>query len=377
MKRILSALVPAGFLSLVLALVPAASYAFTTKTGSTVSVAKADTTQGTLYAAGSNVTIDGNINGDLICGGSSVTVNGDVTGDVICAAQTIVINGTVGGNVRVAGQTVNLNGTVARNTTIFAQTLYVNSSAKLGGDLLVFAQTASVYGPIAGELYGGATTITLGSTVGGNVNLTVNELSFGSSAAIAGNLTYTSDKQLAIDKTKVAGTVTFKQATSSARHAKAFSWGAWIFGRIYAITAAYLVAFVLLWVAPRPLRRLTSTMLEKPLPTIGWGFLAGLAVPFALLFIAFTFIGLPLMVLGGMLWLIAMGLSGLIASVAFGRAILGWTKWNAKSLGWAIAVGIPVGFIAFGLPILGFFLGLVAIWWTFGGLALNAKYLRD
>ncbi len=49
--------------------------------------------------------------------------------------------------------------------------------------------------------------------------------------------------------------------------------------------------------------------------------------------------------------------------------------WKDKkdSLVWSSVVGVPVSWIVFGIPVLGWLFSLVAIWWGLGGTFLNLK----
>lgn len=85
-----------------------------------VSLASSETHDGSLYAVGKTVRIDGNVKGDLYCAASSVEINGTIDGDVLCAAQSMVIAGDVADDVRVASQEVSVSSTVGGSMSAMA-----------------------------------------------------------------------------------------------------------------------------------------------------------------------------------------------------------------------------------------------------------------
>lgn len=380
MRRLLASIASAGFLAFALALVPTAASAVSSLTGSNITLAKPETHNGTLYAAGQTVVIDGTVHGDLVCTGQTVTINGAVSGDVICAAQTLTINGPVAGNVRVIGQTVALNGTIGKNLNVAGQIVNLGSLASVSGEAGVWAETAEVSGPISSNLYGSVGILTLKSTVGGNVDVMVKSLSLGSEAKIAGNLGYASTATFTINQSKVGGEIKRSDPPqSSSRPAPTStgtSFGVWLAGRLYVLAALLIIALPLAWLAPRPLNRLASTMVAQPGLSTGWGFVGLIALPIIGLMLMLTVIGIPLALLGLVFWILLIFTSSIFAGVAVGKFALQRMGWNKDSLIWATLIGVSIFVVVTSLPILGFLLTIVALWWVTGGLMLNAKYLR-
>ncbi len=378
MKKLLTTFASAGVLALFAVLVPTTVLAASAKTGTNVNLAKSETNSGTLYASGQNVVIDGTVNGDLICAGQVVTINGPVSGDVLCVAQTLTINGPVAGNVRVAGQTVALNGTIGKNLNVAAQTLNFGSSASVGGEAGIWAETAVVSAPVGSNLYGSMTTLNLESTVGGNVDVIVKSLSLGNEAKIAGNLGYASSATFTIDQAKVGGTITRSDLPEGAAKpaSPGFSFAGWLAGRLYVLVALLVIAVPLAWLAPRPLNRLVTSMLDRPGSSVGWGFVGQVALPVIGILVFLTFVGIPLALLGLVLWILLLSTSAIFAGIAVGRYTLKRAKWNQDSLLWATIAGIVIFVAITSLPILGVLISIVAIWWVTGGLMLSAKYLR-
>jgi cytoskeletal protein CcmA (bactofilin family) len=378
MKLLRIAIATAAIVSLAV-LTPTIAMAASTKTGNDMSLVKSETHDGTLYAYGQTLIIDGNIKGDLVCAAETVTVNGDVSGDILCAAQNLTINGAVGGNVRIIGQTVTLNGTIGKNLNAAAQSVTTGPQAKIGSEAGILAETTTLRGPIGSNLYGSMSTLNLKSTVNGNVDVYVETLALASDAEIGGNLGYASSATFAIDPSKVGGTIRRSDPPQGSAHSttNSFSFAGWFAERLYVLAAILVIALPLVWFAPRLLNRLVKTMLDKPGPSIGWGFVGLAILPFAGLIAFMTIIGIPLAILGLVGWAVLFFTSNIFAGIALGKVVLSRMSWNKDSLGWAALIGSVLLIVVTSLPILGFLVSVVALWWVAGGLILSSKYLRN
>lgn len=354
--------------------VPAMAVAATQNGSADVTLAKGDNRTGTYYVAGQTITVDGDVAGDVVCAGQTVVINGSVGGDVLCGAQTLTVNGPVGGSVRAGGQIVTVNGNVARNITVGAQNFVLGSNAKVGGDVAVGAQATTLSGPVGQSVYAGAETLAINSGVGGNVTAQVQSLSLGGGAALVGNLDYTSDNTFALDKSKVQGLI--------AKHAPArpAARGTTAAGRLgsllFSIVATLLGALLVISLAPRLVRSVTSTMQQRWPATIGWGALAVIAGPIVLIVMALTVVGLPTALVIGMLWIVALVTSAGFAGVTVGRLILQQADGNRRGLALSALVGVPIVTLAIWLPWVGGVFGLAAGIWAVGGMLFAANRAR-
>ncbi|HEX3082263.1 MAG TPA: polymer-forming cytoskeletal protein [Candidatus Saccharimonadia bacterium] len=345
-----------AIIGLVLGLaVPATALAASGAGGSTVTLAKGDNRTGTYYAAGQNVTINGNVEGDVICGGQIVEINGSVGGDVLCASQNITINGPVGGSVRVVGQNVTINGTVGRNVTAAGQTLTLGSNAHVSGEVAVAGQT-----------------MTLGSTIDHDAVVGGMELALGGS--IGGDLTYYSNDTFSIDRTKVAGTITHRVPEHQARQSNPVA--SQLRMLLYWLVAGLFVTLVLVWVMPRFVRTVATTMMTQIGRSFGWGALALIAIPVVMFLVSLTVIGIPLAVLLGILWVAAILSAELFAGVAVGMMALGRKETGRKAMVLATLAGVPLVMVLGWLPFVGVFVKLAAVMWSLGGLTIAANKAR-
>ena len=70
--------------------------------GETVIIASGEVIDDDLYIAGTNIVIDGTVNGDIFGGGTTITINGNVNGSVTLGGQNVTINGDIAHSARLA-----------------------------------------------------------------------------------------------------------------------------------------------------------------------------------------------------------------------------------------------------------------------------------
>jgi len=357
---------------------PIAASAFAVKSDTAVYVAKGETIEGDLYAAGQSITVDGKINGDLICAGQSVNVNGDVEGDVICAGQSVNVNGKVGGNVRVAGNAVNINNEVGRNVNALGASIVLGKDAKIGWSMLFAGTIGEIRGKISGNLTGIGSEVVISGDIAKDVKLKLNNhkkdkggLAVTSNAKIGGNINYTDKNEASFEQgATVAGEINQIMPKIKEQDNKENVWGYGL-GVIYSIFASLVIGLVLISFWGKQTKKITDKMLAKAGASIGWGIIVMFIAPILALFLILTLIGIPLAALLIGVWLIAICLSKILVGILIGRSILEkiWKK-RRDSLLLAMVIGIILVKLIVALPLFGWILGLLAIWWGLGGFWL-------
>ncbi|MEA3463737.1 MAG: polymer-forming cytoskeletal protein [Patescibacteria group bacterium] len=361
-----------------LLIIPISAKAFAVKTGDSIYIAKNQTIEGNLYAAGTSITVDGTVTGDVICAGQTVNINGMVDGDVICAGQSVNINGVVNGNVRAVGNSININGQVARNVMAFGATVNLGTEARVGWDMLIGAAIGEIRGKIGRDLHGGASAVTIAGEIGKDVRLKIDNQKSDKSgliimdgANIGGNIIYTDRAEALIASGAViAGEIT--RNSPKIRKEKIITVWAW--GRLYSIFSALVVGLVLISLWNKQIKKLTDKMLDKAGPSIGWGVIIMFLTPIIAILLLITLIGMPLAFILIGVWLIALFISKILVGILAGRNLLEklWPK-QKDSLIFAMIIGIVITWIIFSLPIIGWLFCLGAMWWGSGGIWLYFK----
>jgi cytoskeletal protein CcmA (bactofilin family) len=363
------------FLGLLLMLLSAFSWMAVARAQSfrhaaTVTVSSGQTVNSTLFAAGRTIDIAGNVNGDVFCAGANVTISGRVHGDVLCAAQNLTVTGQVTGDVRLAGQNVTLGGLVAGNATIAAQSLTQQSRSAVNGDVSLTGQDATLNGRIGRDVAGATQTLSIGGPVGRNISVNVNKLHLSSGARVTGNITYASNNTLSqASDAQVAGTVTKHAAVTHKHHGISAAAG-WLF-LLYAYVVLTVTAVVLVLVLPGLFERAAAVTWGRLGLTFLIGLVSSIVVPVVLVLLMATAIGIPLALMAGLMWLLAVLLSGPFTAYLLGRRIL--RRSNPLLV---MLVGAAVVFLLYLLPFVGWLFWLIGMWVGLGALLMLARDMR-
>lgn len=354
-------------------------------------VAKEEVINSNYVAVGSSITVDGKIQGDVICAGRSITINGFIDGDVLCAGQTITINGEVRGNVRVVGSSVAINGKVARNVMVAGSDINLGSEAEIGWDMLFAGAYSDIRGEVKRDVDGTAAIMTIGSKVGRNVNLfgernddaknNTNKnktITIAKGAVINGNLSYTASQDAVIeDGATIKGSTdrhNFSMRTSKDSESAVAGYVWW---RIIVIFAALLVGLLLVSWLKRPINQMYQKIYNKPFATLGYGLLFIIVAPIICLLLFFTFIGIPLALMLGTVWLMMLYLGKIITAIMIGEEIMKRRKQvegRKHNIILSMIVGIVVSYIIFSIPVIGTLVALLA---TMCGVGLVWIYGRE
>jgi cytoskeletal protein CcmA (bactofilin family) len=401
-------------------------------------VEMAGTVNGNLIATGSSVTISGEVNGDVIAGGSTVTITGTVNGNVFAAGNEILMDGAVQGSVFAAGNTTALGPKAEVGGNLFAAgfSVAMETGSRVTRDIAVAGYQAILAGGIGRDVRAGVAAFELTGTVGRNAIITVEApsddkdqtafmaflpyshvsrivpvgLHVSSGAVIQGNLDYYSpaEQPSGIQATPGGGATFHYRPSQNNRDvpkvqpdvsARIIDIGAlmvnYVFGVIREFLTLVLLGALAVWQIPSLLTRAAGTLRDKPLPSLGWGFLvlvlglAGLVMAFFVILMLGLAVGV--VTLFGLMSTVftigfsAVGLSGalfmalaqygtkLVAALLIGDTFLRLIRKDyAASAFWPLLLGIVIIVLFDAVPILGtlisFFIalfGLGALWLVF------------
>ena len=198
-----------GTVALVLPLTAAASPLV--RVADAITLGSTELVVGDWYSAGGTVTLSGTIDGDAYVTAGTVTVNAPVKQDLVVLGGAVRVNANVGDDIRVLSGDVTISGTVGGDVIVLAGTLHLTDTARIAGDLIVMAETATIEGDVAGDLFARASTLSLGGNIGGDVRVPeAHAFALTKSADIKGSLTYSAPSVLEQAETaKVAGKIEY------------------------------------------------------------------------------------------------------------------------------------------------------------------------
>lgn len=256
MKKILSVAI------LIAVAMPAFAFAAQIRSGEQVNIGRNETIQGNYYIAGATLNIAGTITGDLLAGGGNLNISGPVYKDITVAGGTINLSGNVGEDLRVAGGDITISGSI-------------------GGDLVV---------------------------AGGNVQILPD-------ASIGGDLFAAGGKVVNQGKVKGKISIITSPEQKGQRDKGFLGLGIWW---LIATLMKLVIGLVLYYL----LRPGTQEVLKKAVSNFGSEFLRGflilVAMPVALVLLMFTIVGIPISIMGFLIYAALM-----IVSSVFGAIILG------------------------------------------------------
>ena len=318
--------------------------AFDSRTGDTVIIEKGEVIEDDLYVNASTIVLDGTVKGDLVAFGQTITVNGVVEGDLLAAGQAVIITGEVMDDARIAGQVLQVGSSAVIGDDLIAagMSLETQKGSQVGGDLVVGSGQVLVAGDVADDIEAGTAAFELRGSVGGNVQAYVDAtsdthdgppmnmfitqspiaipsvpagLTIADSAKIGGNLEYSSTIDLPIPSSVVGGKVTRVEPAVDTKPipvepSPAQKVNTWIFGLFHRAVTLILIGLLFSWLFPNFLANTTKKLQTQFWPSLGWGFIGGMAYLFTvlILFVATIF----LFIIG-----LAFTLGGLAVSVLF------------------------------------------------------------
>ena len=184
------------FSALFLLLLPTLVQASTVRGGERVVITEEQIVEGDFYSIAEEVFNSGEIKGDLLTTGIALTTNGLVGGDITSVSGKVDVSGIVNDDVRVVSGEVVISGEIKGDLVVVGGDLKVLSTASIAGDVIIYGASADIAGSVGRNIHGSIENLRLDGKVLGEVNVKTTNLTLGERADIAGNLTYTSPKEM-------------------------------------------------------------------------------------------------------------------------------------------------------------------------------------
>jgi cytoskeletal protein CcmA (bactofilin family) len=359
-------------MSLLGAMWPAAALAAVVRRGETVTIGPDEVLNEDLYAFGSTILIQGTVRGDVITAARTLEISGTVEGDVLSMTGDTRISGQVQGSVRAASGTLVVTGQVGEDCVAATGQARFEPGARVGGDIFLAANTATLQAPVGGQVQAAAETLTLEAPVTGNVRAEVATLRLTSAANIGGSLRYTAGKsaEIASDAT-IAGPVERLTPTQRQRQGPLM----YVIGWVRSVVGLFALGLLLVLLLPDFSRRLPVTLRRAPWRSLGWGTAAFVGIPVlaALLVIVGLLLG------GWWIGLIVLGLYAVALALCFpvvGMFIGSWLLERFGKAGTPLVLALLLGLVLLTLvdrvPVLGALIILATVLFGLGALILTA-----
>lgn len=337
--------------------------------GEQPSLAGNERLNGDFYIAGGNVSSAGPVAGDLAAVGGNVMVTSAVTQDVFAGGGSVTVLGTVGDDLRVGGGNVTVGSQVRGDLIAGGGQVQVSGSG-VSGDVLWGGGVLRLEAPVAGNLKLAGGEVYINSTVGGGVEFIGDKITLGRSAVIEGDLTYTSANEVVMEEgAAVRGETQFtrrEQQGDMKGGLAAFASLAFFAGFFMRLACALLLALVF----HRYARTLVESVADRPLLELGRGFAAFAITPVASVVLLATVLGVPLGILGLILFAMMLIFASLLAPVLLGSVL---HKLVMKPSGYEVTwLTVLVGVIAYAvlgwIPFVGWIGKFILVLMTLGAI---------
>jgi len=342
------------------------------RTGQTVVVSEA--LHDDLYVAGGTVTMSAAIDGDVTAAGGTVDLTGDVTGSVLAAGGTVTAGGTIGRSLRAAGGAVTVDSHIKSDAVLAGGVVRVDAVAQIGRDLAVGGGSVNVSGTVGRNALIGGGDAVIGGTIHGDVEIQANRIVLLPTARIGGALRYFADQPIEIQAgAQIAGGTTQMPAPSRPRQAigAPISPRLWLWRGIVEMISILVLGCVTFAVAPRGAFPVVRELEERFGRSLLTGFILLVTVPVAAALLVLTVIGIPVSVIGMLLY-VATLYPGLVFVAAWlGHRALQRMRHQGQegpSIYWSVAAGAVALAVLFAVPFAGWVIRLVAILAGFGAL---------
>lgn len=349
------------------------------KTGNLVVIEGA--INGDAFLAGATVLVKGSVSGNLFVAGSSVNISGDIGGSIFAAGSMVSVTGKIGQGAYIAGSSANLHSAVAKSAYVFGGSVSLSETAFIGLDLITGGASVEVRGRVGRNANAYANSVSVENQISGDLSAQIEEdgvLALMSKAKIGGNLYYKSAAENQLVKQSgatVGGQTVFQSSVrDGAADQKGRSVSGFVLVQIIRLFWLVVTGLVLVAVMPKPVKRVSSAMLAKPWANMGWGLIYLIVTPIVCVILLATVIGLPLALILGAGYAVALFVTKVLAAVFIGALIIGsWLKKKDPGLIWSLILGGVILVLITAIPFIGWFLSLVMTIWALGALVRVKK----
>ncbi|MGQ0385170.1 MAG: hypothetical protein ACT4UP_10880 [Gammaproteobacteria bacterium] len=256
--------------------------------------------EGHAFVAAGRVEIRERVEKSAFVTGGDVSLTGDVGRNVYAAGGDVRVAGEIGGRLRAAGGTVQL-----------LSTGKVHGNATLAGGSIV------VDGEVGERLRAFGESILINGRIGGDVEVAGESIRIGPDARIGGRVEYRSGSDVQVDPAaQVEGGV--MEVDRDKRWLRRVGHGAAIAGGISISFGMMLVGALMILLAPRFSREAAGAVASKPLQSLGLGCVMLIGIPFALVVLLVTIVGIPLALLLGLGYAVLLLFGYLVGAIFVG-----------------------------------------------------------
>jgi hypothetical protein len=329
-----------------------------------------------LFAAGDDVRLAVTATDDVAVAGGNIIVDGSALAHLFLAGRDLAFQNSTASDVFAAAGDIDIiSGEVSDDLVAAGGRIWLAGEARIGGDAVISGGRLRIAAPIGGELRAAGGSIELDSAVTGDVRLDGETIVIGPNARIEGSLTHRGRNVSISPQAQVVGETTALTPPPKPDLRPLKILGVWFAASI--LFGFFLMAVLVAALLPRLMNDAARAIRTKPVVVFALGLLLAIAAPFTIVALAITLLGLPLAFLAGAVFAALWPLAVIGAVYAAAMLVRARTHkaMEAPSLGArALWAGLAmIVFVLLGLiPVIGFFLWLLAYLFGLGAVAWSA-----
>jgi cytoskeletal protein CcmA (bactofilin family) len=331
---------------------------------------------GSLVAAGQNITVGGPLTRNLIAAGQNVDITGAVGGDAVCACAALSHSGQVDGALRVLAGTIFITGGVGQDVVAGCGTLNIGKDAEVRGDVVATCRALEIGGTVRGDVRATAAAIVISGSVDGDVEVTDGEkLVLTEDARVFGNLRYRSAKPLdlknpdlvfgTVEHIRVAGADEISDARRLRPRPNLFVAFFLPFA-LLSLVGGLVVGFLLLAVWRTRIDAALDRALVHWGRTVGFGALGFLVGPMTILVAFALIITIPAGLIALAAYLVSVYLAKVFCGMLVGRLVFRLFGAPDASIWLTTPVGIVIVYALTAIPFAGWIIWLLVLAVGFG-----------
>ena len=358
-------------LAMALAGATAALEAQSFRGGNLVTIRNGEVHAGDLYTAAESVRVHGRLDGDVIAGSNRVLVDGRIDGDVFATGNAVDLRGPIGDSTRIAAQTLTVDTTIDGSLLAGVAELIVTDDARIAGGITAAAARVEIDGTVETGLRLAAGEIVIRGRVEGDANLIADSVDLEPGARITGDLQYQARTPLSPEAAAlVDGEVRFEERVDDESEGGT-PWGLVI--SVLQMLAALLTGIVVVALFRGVVQQLAGSAAGQTTLSALLGFAAFLLVPAAAGFAMLTLVGLPLGLATVLLFGVALYAAKLPVAAWIGGRLLSRVGRGGASPYAAMALGVPLLYLLFAIPYVGWLFWLGAAWLGLGAMVVTGR----
>ena len=271
---------------------------------------------GDWYISETDLSIDEKVDGNVFAIGSLINVNGEINGDLFALTNKLIIseNAKIKGNLFTIATEITNSGTINGDVYSISRDTTLKEKSNIGRSLNSLTQNFYI-----------------GGIINRNANLLVENFPVPNTAdvLIKGDLNYSSSNKVELAETNVGGITNYTAIVNE--NSKGSRIGEYISSLIRTLVFTLIIIGLVYWLFPSFIDKSAYIISKKPLPVFLSGLGTLILVPIIMLILIFTGLVSALGFVLLFLYIISLILAFAVLSIAIGKILANALKQTKKS----------------------------------------------